>query len=607
MSGQRVFELPKGKAGGPLPFPERWAVRAVDPEVAGRIAAELDAPLLMGKLLALRGFSDGSQARVFLDARLDGLHDPFLMKGMEEAVSHLVHTIKSEQPIGVYGDYDVDGISAASLLISFFRALGVRVPYYIPNRMREGYGLHSPGLEHLLSQGCNTVVTVDCGIASFHAVAEAARMGIHLIITDHHSPSERVPDAFAVLNPLQPGCGYPFKGLCGVGIAFKLATAVRRRLREEGFQGELPNLKQFLDFVALGTVADVVPLVDENHIFVRTGLEILSPAQGREDAPLPVTDSRKAGIRALQAAADLKADSLTAGHIGFVLAPRLNAAGRVGDPNVGVELLTSEDLTQARVHAERLEEWNRQRRELQEEAFEMAVGQLEIEPPAEEKMTIVLASDRWHPGVIGIVASKLAEKHCRPVVLIHLDGNEGKGSGRSVPSFHLYDALRRCSDLLLQFGGHKEAAGLSIRRESVDAFRQRFEKIAEEFIEPGFFEPELELDAAVNFSELEYPLVERLEKMAPFGTGNPQPVFGTAGVEMAGSPQFVGRDGSHLKLVLRHMGVTHEAIGFGMGALSKSSNLLEGKLDVAYSAGINRWRGRNRVQLEIRAMRPAKG
>ena len=212
MSGQRVFELPKGKAGGPLPFPERWAVRAVDPEVAGRIAAELDAPLLMGKLLALRGFSDGSQARVFLDARLDGLHDPFLMKGMEEAVSHLVHTIKSEQPIGVYGDYDVDGISAASLLISFFRALGVRVPYYIPNRMREGYGLHSPGLEHLLSQGCNTVVTVDCGIASFHAVAEAARMGIHLIITDHHSPSERVPDAFAVLNPLQPGCGYPFQG-----------------------------------------------------------------------------------------------------------------------------------------------------------------------------------------------------------------------------------------------------------------------------------------------------------------------------------------------------------------------------------------------------------
>jgi len=523
---------------------------------------------------------------------------------MEEAASHLAEEVSRGRAIGVYGDYDVDGISATALLLRVFSALGAPAAYYIPQRLQEGYGLHLPGLRKLRDAGCATVVTVDCGIGSAEAAAEARRMGLHLIITDHHRPPERLPEAAAILNPRQPGCAYPFKGLSGVGIAFKLAAALRRRLRERGFGGELPNLKRHLDLVALGTVADIVPLLGENHILVRGGLEELSPP-AEEGAASPPPDRRKPGVRALQAAADLKVAALTAGHVAFVLAPRLNAAGRVGEPALAVELLRTEDAAEARMHAEVLEEWNRQRQDLQQEAFEEAEALLEAAGPKGREGAIVLASDRWHPGVIGIVASKLVEPHLRPAALVRLDGREGRGSVRGVPGFHVYEALSDCSNLLVRFGGHKQAAGLTILRENVAAFRERFKEAARERLGPDPPEPELCLDAAVDFAELQLTLLERLEGMAPFGAENPRPLLGTAGVEVAGAPGCVGREGEHLKLLLRQRGETCEAIGFGMGGLIQEAGLLRGRLDVAYCAGVNRWRGSAKVQLELRALRPA--
>ena len=591
---------------GTLAFPRKWTLRPVDKESSEKLSRELNVPPLLGRLLTQRGIQHPDEARKFLDAPLAGLHDPFLMKGMEEAVTHLLEPIRNRRPIGVYGDYDVDGISATALMCRFLSQVGVRVPYYIPNRLDEGYGLHRKGLEKLKEAGCDTVVTVDCGISAHAAAKEAEQMGVRLVITDHHRPPDELPPALAVLNPRQTGCEYPFRGLSGVGVAFKLITAIRRRLHEAGFGAPLPNLKQHLDLVALGTVADVVPLRDENHVFVRHGLEILSPPEVAEGG-FETLDRRKAGIRALQAAANLKTGTLNVGHISFTLAPRLNAAGRVGEASLGVELLTADDESEARSRAEVLEEWNRQRQNLQQQAWEEAMAMMESAGTDARGEAIVLASDKWHPGVVGIVAAKLTEEYHQPSVLIHLKDGMGKGSVRSAMGLHVYEALERCSDFLIQFGGHKGAAGLRVAEEKIDAFKGRFREVVCGMKKSGVDERELLLDARVDFSEMDAPLLEQLEEMAPFGEENPRPVFCTSHFEVAGSPGAVGRKGEHLKLNLRHFREEREAIGFGMGALLKEPERLRGKLDVAFSPGMNRWRGNTKVQLELRAIRPTGG
>ena len=590
---------------GPLAFPRKWTLRPVDEESAEKLSRALNVPPLLGRLLAQKGIRHPDEARKFLDAPLAGLHDPFLMKGMEGAVSHLLGQIRNRRSIGVYGDYDVDGISATALLCRFFSQVGVRVPYYIPSRLDEGYGLHRKGLEKLKEAGCDTVVTVDCGISAHTAAKEAEQMGVRLIITDHHRPPDELPPALAVLNPRQTGCEYPFLGLSGVGVAFKLITAIRRRLHEAGFGAPLPNLKQHLDLVALGTVADVVPLRDENHIFVRHGLGILSPPEVAEGG-FETLDRRKAGIRALQAAANLKAGTLNVGHISFLIAPRLNAAGRVGEASLGVELLTADDEGEARSRAEVLEEWNRQRQNLQQQAWEEAMAMMDSSGADARDDAIVLASGKWHPGVVGIVAAKLAEEYHQPSVLIHLKDGAGKGSVRSAMGLHVYDALAHCSDLLIQFGGHKGAAGLKVAEEKIDAFRERFREVIRGMKKSGDDERELLLDARVDFSEMDAPLLAQLEEMAPFGEENPRPVFCASRVEVAGSPGAVGREGEHLKLNLRQFREEREAIGFGMGGLLKEPERLKGRLDVAFSPGLNRWRGKTTVQLELRAIRPAE-
>ncbi|MBI3126397.1 MAG: single-stranded-DNA-specific exonuclease RecJ [Candidatus Tectomicrobia bacterium] len=593
------------QAAGPRPLArgaaaQSWRVRPADEDEVRRLAAGLDAPPLLARLLSLRGIRSPEDARLFLQAPLTGLHDPFEMLGMDAAAAHLAGEVERGGPVGVYGDYDVDGITSTALLVRFFRSLGIEAPYHVPRRLEEGYGLHLAGLLRLKEAGCRTVVTVDCGITAAEVAAEAKAQGLRLIVTDHHRPPERLPEALAVLNPRRPGCPYPFKGLTGAGIAFKLAAAVRRLLRDKGFARSLPNLKQHLDLVALGTVADVAPLLGENHILVRAGLGALS-------APPGLPDRRKAGVRALQAAADLKADEINAGHVGFVLGPRLNAAGRVGDPRAAVELLLTDDLAEAHAVAVLLDDWNHQRQELQQEALEEAEVLLAAAGEAGLGGAIVLASERWHSGVIGIVASKLAEAYRLPAALIRLDGEGGRGSVRGVEGFHVYRALEGCADCLVQFGGHKEAAGLAIRRGMVDAFRARFQEASRLALGPERGEEVLWLDASVGFSDLDLGLIERLEEMAPFGPGNPRPLLGAAGVEVVGVPGFAGRDREHLKLALRHQGRTMEAIGFGMGPLAREGGLPPGKIDIACCPCVNRWRGSTKLQLELKAIRPAGG
>jgi single-stranded-DNA-specific exonuclease len=599
------FHNGRNASSGPPVFPARWALKQIDETLSTRLSDELKVPALLARLLALRGISGAEEAEVFLSAPLTALHDPFLMKGMETAAAHLAREIIKGRPIGIYGDYDTDGISSTTLLVLFFRSLGVPASYFIPRRMEEGYGLHLSGLMTLREAGCETIVTVDTGITAVDVAREAQENGIHLIITDHHGPPEVLPEAVAVINPRQLGCAYPFKGLSGVGVAFKLATAVRRRLRDEGFEGELPNLKQHLDLVALGTVADIVPLLDENHILVRAGLEVISLAANVGSA-VDDTYKGKPGIRVLVAAADLKAESITAGHIGFVLAPRLNAAGRVGDPRLGVDLLMEADPALARPRAEKLEIWNRQRQDLEREAHIEALAQVEAMGLTDDHHSLVLASEKWHPGVIGIVASRMVEKFNRPSVLIHLDGEVGKGSCRGVSGVHLVEVLNRCADSLIQFGGHKGAAGLSVKRENVARFREEFENAARDALGGESARPELLLDGVVDFSELEMPLVETLERMAPFGAGNPQPVFASSGVEVVGRPESVGK-GKHLKMRIRQRGYVVDSIGFGLGGFLDDEEFLKGKLDVAYNAGVNRWRGSAKIQIQIKALRPAGG
>ena len=599
------FHNGRNASSGPPVFPARWALKQIDETLSTRLSDELKVPALLARLLALRGISGAEEAEVFLSAPLTALHDPFLMKGMETAAAHLAREIIKGRPIGIYGDYDTDGISSTTLLVLFFRSLGVPASYFIPRRMEEGYGLHLSGLMTLREAGCETIVTVDTGITAVDVAREAQENGIHLIITDHHGPPEVLPEAVAVINPRQLGCAYPFKGLSGVGVAFKLATAVRRRLRDEGFEGELPNLKQHLDLVALGTVADIVPLLDENHILVRAGLEVISLA-ANVGSTVDDTYKGKPGIRVLVAAADLKAESITAGHIGFVLAPRLNAAGRVGDPRLGVDLLMEADPALARPRAEKLEIWNRQRQDLEREAHIEALAQVEAMGLTDDHHSLVLASEKWHPGVIGIVASRMVEKFNRPSVLIHLDGEVGKGSCRGVSGVHLVEVLNRCADSLIQFGGHKGAAGLSVKRENVARFREEFENAARDALGGESARPELLLDGVVDFSELEMPLVETLERMAPFGAGNPQPVFASSGVEVVGRPESVGK-GKHLKMRIRQRGHVVDSIGFGLGGFLDDEEFLKGKLDVAYNAGVNRWRGSAKIQIQIKALRPAGG
>ena len=566
---------------------KKWRISEPDPEVVHHLAREIDVPPIIAHLLVNRGMADSETAVVFLSSTLAEIHGPFLLLGMDRAVERLETALRKGEKVCVYGDYDVDGISSCALLVDFFRAIGLDCFYHIPKRMEDGYGLSVAGVEYAHHQGANVIVTVDCGITAQKESLLCSSLGVDLIITDHHTPGDVIPQACAVINPHQPGCPFPYKPLAGVGVAFNLLIALRNRLREEGiFNGTGgPNLREYLDLVALGTVADIVPLQDENRIFVKHGLAEL-------------TRSPRAGIQALKTVAGVSG-IVGSGAVGFRLAPRLNAAGRLEDAALGVELLLCSDRERAAEIAGRLEASNTERQALEQEILRDILRLVKGEPRLAGKKSIVLASREWHPGIIGIVAARIVDIYHRPTILIALQNGSGRGSGRSIPKFHLHDALHACSEHLQKFGGHKYAAGLSIDELTLETFVDRFDEIAQGVLTDSDLTPELVIDGELSGEEITLELAETIERLSPFGMGNPEPVFVLKGATIL--DRRVLKD-HHLKLRLKAGGKTLDAIGFNMA----QNFTLCGSVDVAFSLDVNKWNGRTQLQLRLKDFREAQ-
>ena len=563
----------------------RWELLP-EAEEAGALARALGVHPLVAQVLWRRGLRSAEEADRFLRPSLADLPDPALLAGIGPAVARLARAIEAGERITAYGDYDVDGVTSTTLLVSFLRALGAQVDHYVPHRLEEGYGLNLEAVARLAARGTRLLVTLDCGVTAVAEIDEAIRLGVDVVVVDHHTTPAELPRAAAILNPWQPGCAYPTRNLCAVGVTFLLCTALRRHLRERGFFARRPepNLKAFLDLVAIGTVADVVPLTGANRILVHAGLQVLARTQ-------------RVGLRALKRAAGLPVEGpITAGQIGFRLGPRINAAGRLDDAGRAVELLLCEDPLRADALARELDAANAERQRLERAIAEEALAMGAARPDARG---LVLWGEGWHPGVVGIVASRVVERLHRPAVVIGFDPatGEGKGSGRSIASFHLHDALAACSAHLARFGGHAHAAGVTVERDRVEAFAAAFERYAAERLSPEDLVPTCRLDGALAPAEIDESLCAALETLAPFGAGNPEPVIALRGVRASG--RIVGDN--HLKLSLRDAPLL-DAIGFGLG---ERIDLLAGPIDLACTVGFDEWRGERRLQLKLRHLRAA--
>ena len=565
--------------------PARWILPTPPDEEAVRaLATALSLPEIVCRLLLIRGYVSAEDARLFLRPKLERLHDPFAFLSMDKAVDRLSRAVRDQELIFIHGDYDVDGICSTTLLTRTIRGLGGKAMPFIPRRIEDGYDLSDAGVDAAIAAGAKVVVTCDCGTSAVSPVARLCRAGIDVIVTDHHLPGGELPDCLAVLNPKRSGCGYPDKDLAAVGVAFKLALALAGSLKKnDNFVWAM------MDLVALATVADVAPLRGENRVFVRYGLKMLA-------------ETRNIGMRALIRAAGLDGKQLTAGRIGFILAPRLNAAGRLGHAIRGVELLMSEDEHEANAIARELEELNYKRQELDRATLEQArerVLQLDLD----ETFGIVLADEAWHPGVIGIVASRLVEEFGRPTILIALSGDQGKGSGRSISKFDLHGALGQSRDFLLRYGGHRAAAGVTVARDKVGEFAARFNQVARSVLSPDDLVPEIRVDLEVNVDGIDQRLESLFRHFEPFGIGNPSPVLLARNVTIAKPPRVIGRDG--LKLVLDTGTGSLEAVGWGFAP--RAAEFQPGtKVDIAFRLERDEYRGESYLQARVADIRASE-
>ncbi|MCK5446723.1 MAG: single-stranded-DNA-specific exonuclease RecJ, partial [Gemmatimonadetes bacterium] len=498
------------------------------------------------RILLRRGIDSSEEARAFLRPHLASVHSPHDLPDMGPAVERIERAVAAGETILVHGDYDADGMSAAALLTLGFRELGGSVEAFVPHRTRDGYDLSDAGIKKASESGASLIVTADCGVTASAAVAKAASMGIDVVVTDHHRPGSEIPRAIAVVDPMLPGSRYPFRDLAGVGVAFKLLSALYERVGADA-----PSLNQHLDLVALGTVADQMPLTGENRILVRAGLRALER-------------SRKTGLRSLLASAGISPDRrIEAEDISFRLAPRLNSVGRMAEADAGLRLLLAGDPREAERLADYLERQNAERRLTDTRVYEDVKRQVRSRLRDEDR-AVVLWGDDWHPGVLGIVASRLVESYHRPAIVISFDGDVGRGSGRSTEGFHLFNALQECEPILERFGGHRMAAGLTVRRERVEELATRLQEMARRDLSDREPVEEIRLDLEVSVKRLGYDLLRWLGHLAPFGSGNPTPVLMVRGVTLD-RPSRVGNDGGHLRFQLVGDGQRVPAIAFGMG------------------------------------------
>jgi single-stranded-DNA-specific exonuclease len=563
----------------------RWRLSASGAEDVERLRAEAGISPLLARLLSNRRIAEAPHVAAFLSARLgEHLRSPMLFRDMGRAAERVARAVATGERIGIYGDYDVDGVSGSAVLVRFLRALGAEPELYIPHRLREGYGLNAAGVRQLAAAGARVMVTVDCGAVSHGEIGLARDLGIDVIVCDHHQVSGTPLPAYAVINPIEPDAGFPFAGLCGAGVAFYLAMGVRMRLRESG--GPLPDLRRYLDLVALGTIADLVPVVEENRVLVKYGLRELATS----DRP---------GIAALKRVSGVA--QMSTGAVGFRLAPRLNAGGRLDDATRSVNLLTTDDVDLAERLAVGLDEENRARQAIEREMLDEAIARVDAAGGVADRRSIVLASPLFHPGVVGIVASRLIERYYRPTVLIAAEeGGVGRGSGRSIAGLNLYEALAACRDCLERFGGHRMAAGLSIRLDRVDEFAARLEAAVAARTRPEDFVPQITVDAELTLRAVDGDCFADLERLEPYGMGNPEPVFLARAVRVR-DRRVVGE--THLKLLLEQDGRSLPAIGFGMADATVAAG---DHLDVLFSPMQNEWNGNTTTELRLRDVRTHK-
>ncbi len=563
---------------------KRWKITPLDKALQDKLVKDLEILPLTARILINRGLGDIERASAFLRPGLEDLHDPFLFKDMDKAVRRVEQALAKGEGIAVWGDYDVDGTSSAALIYLFFKSIGHEILTYIPERKSEGYGLNIEGLKGLGAKGVKVVITVDCGTSNHEEIIAAAELGIDIIVTDHHEPTSRALPAYAFINPRQDGCAFPFKSLAGVGVAFNFIMALRSRLRESGLiAGKGPNLKRFFDLVAIGTVSDMVPLIDENRIFVRYGL-------------IELGETKKPGLIALKNVSGLRPGTLETHHIGFKLAPRINAAGRIARADRALRMLITENTAEAEAIAQAIDEANTSRREMEshilDEALLMAEGILKADTG--ERRAMVLASENWHEGVIGIVASRLTESLGLPVVMIALDGEMGRGSARGVKAFNILEGIKHSSASLIRYGGHRAAAGFSLSRDKVGTFTEQFLSYAGETLTAEDLVPEVELDAAVSLKEMSLQAIAEIERLAPFGMANREPLLCLRGTTVMDTKVVGGR---HLSFRLTEDGARARGIGFGMAGMQ---GLGGAGFSLAFSPYRDTWGGAVKPGFRIR-------
>ena len=560
--------------------PKLWVFRDIDPSQRANLVRALSIAPATASLLLARGVTTPDQATEWLSHRLP--HDPLLIPDMEPAVERLHRAVTTYEPVCFYGDYDVDGITATSVYLSFFGGLGANVRAYVPHRLREGYGLNAGAIQRLRDEGITLLVTSDCGTTAHREVGLAGQLGMDVIITDHHQSDEQLPSAMAVLNPHRGDARYPFRGLCSAALAYKVAQAYQRRYGQAGVL-----LESLLDLVALATIADVVPLQDENRGFVREGLAQL-------------TRGARCGVRALKQVAGVTRDC-TAETIAFKLAPRINAAGRLDDAMLGVRLLTTESPSEAQCLADKLERLNRERQQIEADIMAEALTVLKNQ---ELMPAIVVASRRWHLGVVGIVASRLVERFQRPAIVMAVNEQGiGKGSARTIGEFDLYKGLAACRDVVEAFGGHPSAAGVTVRESHLDEFRARFCDVVAGRTSDATTIPTLNVDAELRLDEVNLRLMQEIGALHPFGAGNPEPTFAVIRLEVMDARTVAEK---HLKMTVRQGGsLPFDSIGFGMKSLGERGISSRAPVDLAFTPELNRWNGYDRIQLRIRDVRPS--
>ena len=560
---------------------KRWLTMPPQERDAEDLAKDLGVSALLAQLLIHRGLTSLEEARRFLRPELSDLHDPRLLPGLDRGLDRLIEALQAGESILIFGDYDVDGVTSVSLLMHLLKPLaGGKVYYYVPKRLEEGYGLSLEAIKRAAAQGISLILTADCGISACAEVAAAGGLGLDVIVTDHHEPGEKLPEAVAVINPKMHGSRYPFSGLAGVGVAFKLGQA----LMERGLL-TADDLWRRLDLVALGTIADVVPLLDENRILVHHGL-------------MQLNKTEHPGLRALLEAVQLHEKTVTAGQVGYVLAPRLNASGRIGDASAGVKLLLTREAQRGRDLAQAIEHENEERQRIEARVLAEALIMIKEQVDLANEHALVLASPSWHAGVIGIVASRLVDLYHRPVILIALDAQEGRGSGRSIPGFNLYQGILSCARYLERFGGHEAAAGLTVSRERLADFTREFTAMARAEIAASMLQPTLKIEAEINLAEANLGLARELMLLAPFGSGNPAPVLASRSLKPV-DLRTIGENGKHLKIRVMQQGILRNAIGFSLGGCLPEIKAAD-RVDLAFMLEENTFNGNTDVQLNLK-------